>query len=95
MPTYLMGAPIVPSQFIPMNPVPLQQEPTPQSHALAYLGYEPPKIDFFEKQVIVPMETDNNLILEVGQMKKTMSQMNNELTRLRLSQGKKQQLPKE
>ena len=33
------------------------------------------------------METDNNLISEVGQMKKTMSQMNNELTHLRFSQG--------
>ena len=33
------------------------------------------------------METNNNLISEVGQMKKTMSQMNNELTCLIFSQG--------
>ena len=71
-----------------MNLVPLQQAPAPQNQAITYPRYEPPKIVFFEQKAIVPLETDNNLILEVGQMKKMMSQMNNELTHLRLSQGK-------
>ena len=36
---------------------------------------------------MVLVETDNNLISKVGQMKKTMSQMNNELKCLRFLQG--------
>lgn len=86
-PTYLATTPAMPSQFIPMNPVPLQQVPAPQNLTLTYPRYEPPKAPFFEQKITVPApaEADNSFVSEFDQMKKTMSQMNNEMTRLRLS----------
>ncbi len=87
IPTYPVRAPTVPSQFIPMNPIPLQQVLAPQTQVITYPVDEPPKTTFFEQKVMVLVEVDNNLLSEVGQMKKTMSQMNNELIRLKLSQG--------
>ena len=87
IPTYPIGAPPMPSQFIPVNPVPIQQVPAPQNPPLTYPGYDPPKAAFFEKKVTVPTEPDNSFISELDQVKRTMSQMNNELTRLRMSQG--------
>ena len=54
---------------------------------MTYLGYEPPKATFFEQKATSLAETDNSFASEFGQMKKTMSQMNNELTHLRFLQG--------
>ena len=65
-----------------MNLVPLQSTPTLQNLVIRYPVYEPPKTTFFEQMAAVPMEEENNLILEFGQMKKTMSQMNNMLMHL-------------
>ena len=50
---------------------------------ITYPVYEPPKTTFFEQKAAVPMEEDNNLISEFGQIKKNMSQMNNKLMHLR------------
>ena len=66
-----------------MNLVPLQLAPTLQNLMITYLEYEPPKTTFFEQKAATSMEEDNNLISEFGQMKKTMSQINNNLMHLR------------
>ena len=72
MPTYPTTKPMMPSQFIPMNPVPLQQVPAPQNSSLTYPGYEPPKDAFFEQKATAPTEADNSFTSEFGQMRKTM-----------------------
>jgi hypothetical protein len=87
IPTYPVGALVMPSQFIPMNPVLLQQALAILVLAIIYLGYEPPKATFFEQKATTSAEAENNVASEIGQMNKTMSQITNELTHLRISQG--------
>lgn len=58
--------------------------------ALTYLGYDPPKTTFFEKNVAPHTEIENNMANEFEVIKKMMSRLSNELTRVKLSQGKNQ-----
>ena len=73
IPTYPIGTSVIPSQFIPINLVPLQQALAIQILAIAYSRYEPPKSSFFEQTETSSMEAENNLTSEIGQMMKTMS----------------------
>lgn len=46
--TYPTRTQVMPIQFIPMNPIPLQHAPNVLVPTITYLGYEPPKATFFE-----------------------------------------------
>ena len=77
----------MPSQFIPMNPIPPQRAPVVLVPTITYPRYESPKVVFFEQKAATSIEAENNIASKIGQMKKTMSQITNKLTHLRFSQG--------
>ncbi len=67
-----------------MNLVPLQQAPIVPVLVITYPIYEPPKVSFFEKKAATSTQLENNDTSKIDQIKKTMSQITNELTHLRL-----------
>ena len=85
--TYHDRVQVIPSQFIPLNPILLQKTLVVTGQSITYSGYEPTKYSLFEQKVATSTKTKNNITIELGQMKKTMSQITNEITYLRLSQG--------
>lgn len=78
---------VMPSQFILINPIPVQQAPTILVPTITYPRYEPPRSTFFEQKATTSIEVENNFASEIGQMKKTMSQITIKLTHLKLSQA--------
>ena len=58
--------------------------------ALTYPRYELPKVAFFDKKAAPQEEPETNMASEFEVMKKKMSQLSDELTKMKLSQGQNQ-----